>query len=141
MLQVVNNRSWSIKGSTTVLKIAQSTNICEHLSDRRELIGDLKKWHNRKHGEVDRWITQALSGHGVFNTYLFAIGKAPREECYFCGEEDTPRHAIFECTACTDLRSVAQGASSNVDSQSLIARMLRTNAKKHYSEERGTRKR
>ncbi|CAH2217945.1 jg23323, partial [Pararge aegeria aegeria] len=80
----------------------------------RELIGDLKKWHNRKHGEVDRWITQALSGHGVFNTYLFAIGKAPREECYFCGEEDTPRHAIFECPACTDLRSVAQGASSNV---------------------------
>ncbi|CAH2240823.1 jg13454 [Pararge aegeria aegeria] len=78
----------------------------------------------RKHGEVDRWITQALSGHGVFNTYLFAIGKAPREEFYFCGEEDTPRHAIFECPACTDLRSVAQGASSNVDSQSLIARML-----------------
>ncbi|CAH2239935.1 jg3366 [Pararge aegeria aegeria] len=46
------------------------------------------------------------------------------KECYFCGEEDTPRHAIFECPACTDLRSVAQGASSNVDSQSLIARML-----------------
>ncbi|CAH2264200.1 jg22464 [Pararge aegeria aegeria] len=37
---------------------------------------------------------------------------------------NTPRHAIFECPACTDLRSVAQGASSNVDSQSLIARML-----------------
>ncbi|XP_069356708.1 uncharacterized protein [Maniola hyperantus] len=85
---------------------------------------DLEIWHTRNHGKVDRWLPQALSGHGVFNTYLFAIGKAPTENCYFCGEEDTRRHAIFEYPACANLRKAAQGASNSVDAKNLVARMV-----------------
>ncbi|CAH2264198.1 jg22463 [Pararge aegeria aegeria] len=52
---------------------------------------------------------------------------------------NTPRHAIFECPACTDLRSVAQGASRREKRRGMAK--ICTNAKKHYGEERGTRKR
>ncbi|XP_052746990.1 uncharacterized protein LOC128199854 [Bicyclus anynana] len=90
----------------------------------RELIPDLIKWHKREHGEVDRWLTQALCGHGVFKTYLFAIGKAQDESCYFCDEEDTPRHALFECPGTTDVRAAAEGTNEGVNASNLISRML-----------------
>lgn len=48
--------------------------------------------------------------------------------CYFCGEEDTPRHAIYEFPACAepaDLRTAAhQGEDIDVEAPNLIARML-----------------
>ncbi|XP_052740749.1 putative 115 kDa protein in type-1 retrotransposable element R1DM [Bicyclus anynana] len=96
----------------------------------RELIPDLKAWLHRKHGEVDRWLTQALSGHGVLNTYLFAIGKAPHEKCYFCGEEDNPRHALFECPGCADVTAEAQ-ETGEFNAQTLVARMLESENEWH----------
>ncbi|CAH2211160.1 jg6404 [Pararge aegeria aegeria] len=76
-----------------------------------------------------RWIIQALSVHGVFNTYLWQIDKAPNEECYFCGEEDTPKHGIFQCVTGNELRCGLQRRG--------MAKIC-TNVKKHNGEKNRT---
>ncbi|CAH2233980.1 jg20059 [Pararge aegeria aegeria] len=90
----------------------------------RELIPNLKEWMERKHGEVDRWLTQVLSGHGVFNTYLHTIGKAISDECPYCGENDTPQHAIFECRMFERERNMTLGKGSKLTPKNFIPRML-----------------
>ncbi|KAJ8917004.1 hypothetical protein NQ315_012921 [Exocentrus adspersus] len=35
--------------------------------------------------------------HSSFGTYTHRIGKAANENCRYCGERDSPAHAIFEC--------------------------------------------
>ncbi|KAJ8910377.1 hypothetical protein NQ315_012824 [Exocentrus adspersus] len=61
------------------------------------LINDIKSWLNRKQGEVDYYITQALTGHGSFLSYLKKIGKTNDDACPECREPDTAYHTLFEC--------------------------------------------
>ena len=64
----------------------------------RTLIRDLGAWHRRKHGGVNFHLTQVLSGHGCFNSYLHRIGKAPSPLCSHCDlQEDTAGHTLFQC--------------------------------------------
>jgi hypothetical protein len=62
------------------------------------LIRDLKRWVRRQHGETNHWLTQFLSGHGIFGSYLHRIGKLQTGLCRYCHEEDdTPEHTFFKC--------------------------------------------
>lgn len=62
------------------------------------LIPDLSLWLNRTHGEVNFHMTQFLSGHGCFRTYLHRFGHARSPLCPECSEiEETPQHVAFEC--------------------------------------------
>lgn len=61
------------------------------------LIKDPRAWLTRAHGEMDRNLTQALSGHGMFGVYLERRGLRATEECPFCMEKDTAEHAVFNC--------------------------------------------
>lgn len=71
------------------------------------LIPDIKRWKDRKHGELDFYITQALTGHGVFNRFRKRIGKAERDECWYqCGVQDTPEHTLFHCQKWAEERDV-----------------------------------
>lgn len=70
----------------------------------RELIKDIKPWIERKHGEVDYFLTQGLSGHGSFQKYVHKIGKSPTSACLYCEEDDTPEHTLFLCTKWALLR-------------------------------------
>lgn len=70
----------------------------------RRLIPDIEKWVKRKHGEIDYHLTQALTGHGCFGTYLCRIGKILNASCWYCGEEDTPSHTLFSCSYFDPLR-------------------------------------
>lgn len=63
----------------------------------RRLIPSLGTWLDRRHGEVDSFLCQLLSGHGVFRAYLWKRGLCATEECVFCLQRDTPQHALFEC--------------------------------------------
>lgn len=64
----------------------------------RRLIPNVKPWIERKHGEMSFHLCQALSGHGVFQTYLWKIKKTNCEECLTCVDErDTPEHTLFTC--------------------------------------------
>lgn len=62
-----------------------------------EVIPDIERWINRKHGELDYHMTQAVSGHGCFNKYLHKFGKRNSPDCTYCSEEDDARHTLFEC--------------------------------------------
>ncbi|XP_044570130.1 uncharacterized protein LOC123257010 [Drosophila ananassae] len=45
------------------------------------LIPDVGVWTGRKHGEVDFYLTQALSGHGCFRSYLKRFGHECEDGC------------------------------------------------------------
>lgn len=65
-----------------------------------KLIPNVEKWVNRRHGDVDYFITQALTNHGCFNAYLWKIQKLDSPQCSLCGaESDDAQHTLFECDA------------------------------------------
>jgi hypothetical protein len=43
------------------------------------------------------YLTQALSGHGCFASFLLKIGKEETDGCWFCGDRDDPEHTLFVC--------------------------------------------
>lgn len=64
----------------------------------RKIIPDIEKWIKRKHGELNFYMTQAMTGHGVFNKFRKTIGKASSDECWYCcGIQDTPEHTLMNC--------------------------------------------
>lgn len=69
-------------------------------------IPDVKKWHNRKHGELSYFLTQTLTGHGNFNSYLHRVRRVDSPECKLCddGKEDDAHRIIIECEAYRHLR-------------------------------------
>lgn len=42
-------------------------------------------------------MTQALTGHGSFGSFLKRIKKTESDNCTHCMERDTPEHTLFEC--------------------------------------------
>ncbi|KAL0274343.1 UNVERIFIED_CONTAM: hypothetical protein PYX00_006794 [Menopon gallinae] len=64
----------------------------------RRLIPNLTGWFERKHGGVDSCVTQFLTGHGCFGTYLVRVKKREESRCPRCpGSEDSPEHVWDEC--------------------------------------------
>jgi len=64
-----------------------------------QLIPSIEPWLNRKHGQVDFYLTQALSGHGCFRSFLKRFGHDTEDGCPECGSgivEDA-QHVLFEC--------------------------------------------
>lgn len=49
----------------------------------RRLIPDPEPWVTRKHGEVDYHLTQALTGHGVFRSYLHRMHRVDTHMCVY----------------------------------------------------------
>jgi hypothetical protein len=63
----------------------------------RTLIPDISMWVKKKHGELDYHLTQALTGHGCFATFLRRIGKEQDDRCWYCGGTDDVEHTLFVC--------------------------------------------
>lgn len=64
----------------------------------KRLIPDPKIWKDRKFGFLNYRLTQALTGHGVFKTYLHKIKKASNDLCWWCEDaRDDAEHTIFNC--------------------------------------------
>lgn len=63
----------------------------------RQLIGEVTPWVERRHGEVDYYFTQLLSGHGYFRAYLHKMGKVGSAECIYCHMHDDAEHTFFIC--------------------------------------------
>ncbi|KPU77521.1 uncharacterized protein Dana_GF27522 [Drosophila ananassae] len=63
------------------------------------LIPDKGIWTGRKHGEVDFYLTQALSGHGCFRSYLKRFGHEREDGCPSCGRGvmKDAYHVLFDC--------------------------------------------
>lgn len=61
------------------------------------IIPDIQAWINRPYGEVDYFLTQALSGHGCFRKYLFDRRRAESDNCVYCSGSDDVEHTLFVC--------------------------------------------
>ncbi|BFF92820.1 uncharacterized protein DMAD_10794 [Drosophila madeirensis] len=91
------------------------------------LIPKLKDWLERKHGQVDFYLTQALSGHGCFRSYLKRFGHETEDWCPACGSgivEDA-QHVLFECHRFDDerLRLEAE-VGARISTETLVPIML-----------------
>ena len=53
-----------------------------------KLISSISKWLERKHGEVNYYLTQFLGAHGCYRNYLCRIGIEVSSVCLFCGDAD-----------------------------------------------------
>lgn len=63
-----------------------------------KLIPNISIWIGRRHGEVNYYLTQFLSGHGGYRSYLFKYGHDDSPVCPRCPDviEDV-EHALFNC--------------------------------------------
>lgn len=62
------------------------------------VIPSIKRWVERGHGEVNYYLTQMLSGHGYFRSYLHKREKVESPTCLACGHErDDVEHTFFSC--------------------------------------------
>lgn len=62
----------------------------------RLLIPDLTHWVTRTHGDINYYLSQFLSGHGNFRSYLHRFKIKDSPACIYCQELDTPEH-VFVC--------------------------------------------
>lgn len=69
------------------------------------LIPQLDCWINRKHGEINYYLTQILSDHGCFRAYLHRVRHDESSECTAgCGVTEDAEHAVFWCPRFADQR-------------------------------------
>lgn len=61
------------------------------------LIRDVKTWTDRRHGEIDYFMTQCITGHGCFMKYVHKIRKRNNSSCLYCSSEDDAEHTMFTC--------------------------------------------
>lgn len=89
------------------------------------LIPDVVKWTARPHGEVDYYLTQLLSGHGYFRTYLKKIGKADSENCIYCHEDrDDAEHTFFMCSHWAAQRASLEEEVGAVTPETVVYAMI-----------------
>ena len=62
------------------------------------LIPQVNEWVNRKHGEVNYYLTQMLSNHGCFRVYLHRFKHEETPQCPMgCGVPEDAEHVFFWC--------------------------------------------
>lgn len=58
----------------------------------------LDAWLDRRHECLTFRMTQILTGHGCFSTFLYRIWKSPTRECFHCVEHiDSAEHTLSVC--------------------------------------------
>ncbi|XP_068141777.1 uncharacterized protein [Drosophila tropicalis] len=91
------------------------------------LIPKLDPWLNRSHGEVNFYLTQLLSGHGCFRSYLQRFRHETADECTWCGSgivEDA-HHVAFLCPRFDEPRqSLCDEVGQRVTADNLVWLML-----------------
>jgi len=90
----------------------------------KQLIPHIKEWAERKHGSTNFYLTQYLSGHGCFNSYLFKVCIKETPKCSYCEEEDTPEHTILHCTRWEQVRQEYVDRTEPLTPSSMISKML-----------------
>lgn len=68
------------------------------------LIPDVRSWVRTTAGNPDYFLTQFLSGHGCFKSYLRR--KCMSGVCPYCGVRDTPEHVVLKCMRCWRMKRV-----------------------------------
>lgn len=67
---------------------------------REAVAPKMVEWVSRKWGQPTYRLTQVLSGHGCFGSFLHKIGREVTPGCHHCpAQEDTAQHTLAECPA------------------------------------------
>lgn len=69
---------------------------------REAILPSFQAWIDRRHGSLGFHLTQLLTGHGCFGSYLYRINKVENPTCKHCGDEhteDTAEHTLQDCVA------------------------------------------
>lgn len=91
----------------------------------KRFIKDVRKWTQRKYGNINYYLTQIMTGHGSFGTYLKRIGKTDSDQCWYCGQTDTPQHTLFICKEWKGERERAKTALNGVEiTEETIAELM-----------------
>lgn len=91
----------------------------------KKIIPNLVIWTKCAHRKTDHYLTQALSGHGCFGTYLLRIGKKNNDTCFYCPESDSPEHTLFQCDRWQDKRNHCENAlGQHLSTENLIETMI-----------------
>lgn len=85
------------------------------------------EWLDCDHNETGFRVTQILTEHGCFNSYLKQIGKMQSAPCRECKrEEDSARHTMERCMAWEEERAgLVEELEEEVTLDGLLKRMLR----------------
>ncbi|KAM8702448.1 hypothetical protein ACLKA7_001779 [Drosophila subpalustris] len=94
----------------------------------KRLIPELKPWIERRHGQVDFYLAQVLTGHGCFKAYLFRFKHEQDPYCDHCGGDviEDAEHSIFHCPLFTQERELAAGPNTPLTPGNLVATMIAT---------------
>lgn len=89
------------------------------------MIPNLERWVLRKHGEINFYLTQVLSGHGCFRQYLHRFGHATSPNCPSCTDTvETVEHVVFVCPRFQDSRNtLLLACGSDTSPDNLVDRM------------------
>jgi hypothetical protein len=88
------------------------------------LITNLQSWLQRQHGEVNHWLAQFLTGHGIFAAYLKRIGKARGDSCWYCPLADSVEHTFFNCIRWMELRETCWRVVGHQTPDTIVETML-----------------
>lgn len=94
----------------------------------KSIIKDINSWYNRPHGELTYEMTQALTGHGCFQSYLYKIKKKLSPTCVHCdaGEDDDVEHTLFHCSKFRDKRTeLTSFLNSDLNKDTFIENLLK----------------
>lgn len=91
------------------------------------LIPQIEPWVGRAHGEISYYITQFLSGHGCFRSYLYKMGKAESPECQYCGaSRDDAEHTLFGCERWAQQRRMIESEIGRLTAENIVGHMVST---------------
>lgn len=91
------------------------------------LIPQIEPWVGRKHGEVSYYMTQFLSGHGCFRSYLHRMGRADSPECQYCGAgKDDAEHTLLDCERWAQRRGGIEADVGRLTAENIVGHMLTT---------------
>ena len=91
----------------------------------RRLIKEVAPWSQREHGEVNYFLTQFLSGHGLFQSYLSRMGKVVFPECVFCPDkQDNACHTFFDCDRWTIKKMALEAEIGEITPDNIVEKML-----------------
>lgn len=93
-----------------------------------KLLPNIEEWTRRKHGEVNFYLTQLLTGHGSFREFLYKYDIADDPFCRHCeGKVQNAEHVLLECIEYVAARNALEQVIGNaITPRRLISFMLST---------------
>ena len=90
------------------------------------LIPNVEKWVNRRHGELNYYLTQVLTGHGCYRKYLHKFNCEDAPDCPTgAGVEDDAEHTFFGCPRFSASRDIVEDQlNTRLTPENLVEQML-----------------